>query len=137
MSGDNWRVEEWTQNGNRTGFRIVRGFGAKLEVYKGYTGNVYVHRSFDEAQATAEAVCAELNDEIDHSDVLDWPNGRGFTPCTPAYRTLLDIRNDIYDPNSGGSLEDLSMEDYNRWNRLEDFLASLHLNGHLGQGERL
>jgi hypothetical protein len=136
MAGDrNWRVEEWTQGGNPTGYRIVRGFGAGLEVYRGYTGNIYRDRSFEEARALAEALCAELNDEIVHNDFLEFPNGRGFIPCSEPYRILLEIRDGICNINAGENIEDLSAEDYQRWSGLDDFLGSMHLNGHIGKAE--
>lgn len=70
-----------------------------------------------------------------HNDVIDWPNGQGFTPCTEAYRQTMDERDAICAP--GNSIETLSPEDYQRWNVLDSKLADMHMNGHVGQSERI
>jgi hypothetical protein len=75
--------------------------------------------------------------ELIHNSSLEWPNGLGFTPCTEEYRELFDEQMTIFDPNTDGSLDDLSPADYNRWNMLADKLAGLQMNGHLLPGERI
>lgn len=70
---------------------------------------------------------------IKHDCILDWPNGEGETPCSTEYLMTLTQRDLIYEPGSKGSLEDLSPEDYQKWNELDDKLNNLHLNGHIGK----
>lgn len=74
----------------------------------------------------------------DLSDAIDWPNGRGMTWCSPEYRTAMDERNAIHNPQyDGASLEDLSPEDYQAWNVLDARLLDMQASGeHLGASER-
>lgn len=72
-----------------------------------------------------------------HTDAIDWPNGGGYTPCTVEYRTLMDEREAIFDPNhDDGSVEDLSPADYERWHSLNDKLCTMQASGHLGKPVR-
>ena len=72
-----------------------------------------------------------------HTDSLEWPNGEGFTPCTPEYRATMEERDAILDPFGSINLDDLSPEDYQRWNVLDNELMGMQLDGHLGQSERI
>jgi hypothetical protein len=72
--------------------------------------------------------------DLIHDDILDWPNGKGYTECTRAYRETKDELDSII-PH-GMNLSDLSLDEYERWNRLTDKLADMHLNGHIGISER-
>jgi hypothetical protein len=70
---------------------------------------------------------------MEHSAAIDWPNGEGYTPCTPDYAAAMTAREEIYDPNyDEGSLEDLSREEYEEWHNLNDKLHAMQANGHLG-----
>ena len=82
-----------------------------------------------------------------HDDAIDWPNGMGFTPCTSAYAAKMRERDAIkakpeYDyladqsPDGFIHMDDLSAADYEAWNRLDNELGSMQLDGHLGQSER-
>lgn len=75
---------------------------------------------------------------VEHSDFLDWPNGMGYTPCSAKYRSLFEERNGIYQPGNddGLTMNDLSPEDYQRWNELDSELANLQIAGHTGKGVR-
>ena len=68
-----------------------------------------------------------------HNCRIEFPNGRGYTPCTPEYVNTYDTRNGICNPTQGGQLGDLSAEDYQEWSRLDDLLNNLQLSGHLGK----
>lgn len=75
---------------------------------------------------------------IEFSDAIEWPNGKGFTPCSREYAKLMDARNAVYDANvdEDRSLSDLSPEDYEIWNVLDNKLLNLQANGHLGKSVR-
>jgi hypothetical protein len=69
------------------------------------------------------------------TDALEWPNGEGYTPCTPEYAAICDEMEAIK-PNDS-NLDDLSPEDYNRWNMLDDKRAGMQMSGdHLGKSIR-
>lgn len=72
---------------------------------------------------------------MEHVDCIDFPNGKGYTPCSQEYRDTYDARNEICDLNDGEFLKDLSPEDYEKWSRLDDKLAQLQMNGHTGKSE--
>jgi hypothetical protein len=83
----------------------------------------------------------------DFKDAIEWPNGEGFTPCTPEYAAIIDEMDAILprDIMIGGilltserkNLDDLSPEDYQRWNVLEDKRAEMQMSGlHLGKSVR-
>ena len=72
-----------------------------------------------------------------YSSAIDWPNGEGYTPCTDEYRSLMDQRDAIFDPNfDSGSTEDLSSEDYEKWHSLDARLCELQMAGALGKSVR-
>lgn len=74
-----------------------------------------------------------------HTDAIDWPNGEGYTPCTPEYASLMAERDRIYDANydrPDRTLEDLSPEDYQRWHVLNDRLHTMQADGALGKPVR-
>lgn len=73
---------------------------------------------------------------IKHDDVIDWPNGLGFTPCSFAYRQKLNERDGILIVSNDCSVDDLSSEDYNLWHMLDNELSNMQANGHTGKGER-
>ena len=74
---------------------------------------------------------------IVHDCVIDWPNGKGETPCSTEYMLTLTARDLIYKAGaSEWTLEDLSPEDYNRWMTLDDKLDQLQLAGHIGRSYR-
>jgi hypothetical protein len=58
-----WRVEHWTISGVHTGYRVVRGFGFKLEIGGGFPGG-HTPGAFEKAEADAEALCASLNGKV-------------------------------------------------------------------------
>lgn len=78
-------------------------------------------------------------------DAILWPNGAGCTPCTSAYAEKMAERDAIKNkdeyaelagPDGFLSMEDLSAEDYEAWNRLDYELDTMLLEGQLGKGER-
>lgn len=72
-----------------------------------------------------------------HDDVIEWPNGEGFTPCTREYADKMMARDAIFDANiDEGSTEDLCPEDYERWHQLDSELCQMQMAGHLGKSER-
>lgn len=65
------------------------------------------------------------------TDVIYWPNGRGETPCSAAYKAALDEQERI--KPEGVNLDDLSPEAYQRWNLLDCELMTMQASGqHLG-----
>lgn len=72
--------------------------------------------------------------KIKFDDVIEFPNGEGFTPCTKDYARIVDEM-DAIKPDYV-NLDDLSPEDYERWNRLDSELSQLQMEGHLGQSVR-
>lgn len=71
--------------------------------------------------------------ELNHR--IEFPNGKGYTPCTKEYRLLRDELDAICDPH-WESIHDLSADDYQRWSELEDLLARMRLQGHTGKAVR-
>lgn len=70
------------------------------------------------------------------TDVLEWPNGQGFTPCSREYADKSAMKDAIYVEGTGG-LDKLSPEDYEAWNRLDSELMTMQASGeHLGKSER-
>lgn len=69
-------------------------------------------------------------------ECIDFPNGKGYTPCTQEYRDTYDARAAICDMNDGESIHDLDYDEYQAWSALDDKLAQLQLSGHLGQSVR-
>lgn len=68
---------------------------------------------------------------------IEFPNGRGYTPCTEEYARIKAQRDAIYTASEdGSSLQDLSADDYNLWNELDHELGRLQLDGHVGQSVR-
>ncbi len=66
---------------------------------------------------------------------LEFPNGEGYTPCTPEYAEIVDAM-EALKPNDM-NLDDLSPEDYQEWNVLEDRRADMQMSGlHLGKSVR-
>lgn len=66
------------------------------------------------------------------TETIEWPNGKGFTPCSAAYRAALDEQARI--KPEGVSMDSLSAEDYQRWNELDHQLMTMQASGeHLGQ----
>lgn len=71
---------------------------------------------------------------VEHDAALIWPNGEGETPCSQAFLDARDER-DALTPESC-NLADLSPEDYQRWNILDDRLLSMQSSGHTGKPRR-
>jgi len=70
-----------------------------------------------------------------HDSKIEWPNGEGYTPCTKEYR---EINDKIDDLNDFGriSMDQMTPENYEKYNQLLDRQGQLHLFGHLGQSVR-
>lgn len=66
---------------------------------------------------------------------ISFPNGKGYTPCTEAYYAIYQEVKAIYDPSTE-YLDDLTPEEYQRWNELTDKLAQMQLEGQLGSSVR-
>lgn len=74
---------------------------------------------------------------IAHTDIIEWENGLGFTPCSAEYRRVWDAMRQIHDCTmSGANLDSLSPADYERYCRLDNELLTLQGNGHLGKSIR-
>ncbi|MFA7243197.1 MAG: hypothetical protein WC091_24075 [Sulfuricellaceae bacterium] len=72
-----------------------------------------------------------------YTAAIDWPNGDGYTPCTPEYAALMDERDAIFDAYfDEGTTEDLSPENYERWYQLDSQLRQMQMAGALGVGIR-
>lgn len=56
-----WRVEEWYINGNKTGWRVVRGYGWDMEIDSGYAYDRYLEGDEKAKFAIAGKRCEELN----------------------------------------------------------------------------
>ncbi len=70
-----------------------------------------------------------------HDAIIDWPNGKGYTPCTAEYWNLHDERESLK-PTDDETLDDLSPERYQRYCEIDNELGGLQLNGHLGKSVR-
>lgn len=64
---------------------------------------------------------------------IEFPNGRGFTPCTKEYYDLYHEKKALYDPSSGESLDDLPPAAYQRWCEMDNKITNMALDGHLGK----
>ena len=74
---------------------------------------------------------------MEHNAFIYWVNGEGYTPCTMGYRQLLSEKEAIYDPvYHEHGLDDLSPEEYQRYSEIENKLAVMQLDGHLGKSVR-
>lgn len=69
-----------------------------------------------------------------HDDVLEFPNGEGYTPCTREYADLRD-KMDVIKPDDV-RLDDLSSEDYEEYCQLDNRAAEMLAAGHLGKSVR-
>jgi hypothetical protein len=69
-----------------------------------------------------------------HDDAIEWPNGLGYTPCTREYADLMD-RSAAIKPDDV-NMDDLSPEDYQEYNVVQDKLLNLQASGHLGKSIR-
>lgn len=72
--------------------------------------------------------------KIIYDDILEWPNGEGYTVCSQEYAAICDAM-DALKPNDV-NLDDLPPDDYNKFCELEHKRGVLQLNGHLGKGVR-
>lgn len=75
---------------------------------------------------------------IEHNAVLYWDNGEGETPCSQEYLELFNQKNAIYSPGRDYEmcLDDLDIDDYEAWNRLDDKLLGMQADGHIGKSIR-
>lgn len=71
---------------------------------------------------------------IEHTARLEFPNGLGYTPCTPEYLAARQAMDAIKAPDT--SFNDLSPADYQTWNELQHAADNMQLNGHLGKSVR-
>lgn len=71
---------------------------------------------------------------IEHTDAIEFPNGEGYTPCSIEYAKIID-KMEVIKPDYI-NLDDLSSEDYNEWNKLDNKRAEMMLAGHLGKSVR-
>lgn len=67
-----------------------------------------------------------------HDDAIEFPNGRGYTPCTREYADLTDKINALSDFGRIG-MNDMSSADYEAFNRLLSARDSLQADGHTGK----
>jgi hypothetical protein len=71
-----------------------------------------------------------------YTSAIDWPNGKGYTPCTAEYAERMAERDAVYSHAPGRSLDDLSPEDYEKWHRLDMALNPMRAAGHVGRPVR-
>lgn len=72
--------------------------------------------------------------KIKHDDAIKFPNGEGFTPCSREYAIIAD-KLEALKPDYI-NLDDLSPEDYQEWNVLDNERMNLMASGHLGKSIR-
>jgi hypothetical protein len=77
---------------------------------------------------------AESPRAIKHSATIDWPNGQGYTECTPEYAAIYDEIEAIKPADV--RMDDLSAEDYETFNRLDSQRCQMQMAGHVGRGVR-
>jgi hypothetical protein len=66
---------------------------------------------------------------------IEWPNGLGYTPCTPEYLEK-KIEQELLKPDDV-PLDALSPADYNRWHHLQNDLDNMLASGqHVGKSVR-
>lgn len=70
--------------------------------------------------------------KIIHDDSIEWPNGKGYTPCTKEYADMHAEMQRIKSDDE--NLDDLEPDAYNRYCTLDNDLGALQLEGHLGKG---
>lgn len=69
---------------------------------------------------------------MEFTDAIEFPNGRGFTPCTREYAELTD-QIDALSDFGRIRMNDMSPDDYETFNRLLSARDSLQAAGHLGK----
>ena len=70
-----------------------------------------------------------------HTDAIEWPNGKGFTPCSPEYAELCDKIDAISDFGRI-HMDDMSPQDYQEYNVLLSRRDTLQMSGHIGKSIR-
>lgn len=70
----------------------------------------------------------------DHDDAIEWPNHKGFTPCTSEYARVVDELDAI--KPAGVRLDDLTADDYQLWHELDSKRCQMQMAGHLGKPVR-
>lgn len=78
--------------------------------------------------------CATSPTTLRHDDAIEWPNGLGYTPCSREYADLMD-RRDALKPDAV-NMDDLSPEDYQEFNIIENKLDGMLADGHVGKSVR-
>lgn len=68
--------------------------------------------------------------KLDHH--IEFPNGKGYTPCTKEYYDLYTEKMAIYDP-ANGNYDDLSPEDAQRWSEMDNKIMGMTVDGHVGK----
>ena len=71
----------------------------------------------------------------EYTHQIDWPNGEGYTPCT---EEAFNVRQEIDRLSEDGrvSMDEMSIEDYSRYNWLIDHQANLQYENHFGKSVR-
>lgn len=64
---------------------------------------------------------------------IEFPNGKGYTPCTQEYYDLYHEKKALHDPASGESLDDLPPADYQRWCEMDQKVMLMSVDGHVGK----
>lgn len=72
---------------------------------------------------------------MEHNAIIEFPNGKGYTPVTQEYLDTYEARCDICDSDVD-SIHNLSPEDYQAWSVLDNKLNELLLKGHVGTAVR-
>ncbi len=72
-----------------------------------------------------------IRDDLELDDAIEFPNGRGFTPCTREYADLVAKLNAIKPDDV--NMDDLSPADYEEWNCLDNQRVRMQMEGHVGK----
>lgn len=83
---------------------------------------------------TRQATIAQRNPAFTSS--IEWPNGEGYTPCTPEYAAVQDAIDDLNDFGAI-NMNDMTPENYERYNQLLSEADTMQASGqHLGKSVR-
>ena len=78
---------------------------------------------------------------MSYTDQIKWPNGAGYTPCTPEYADAVSLEqalmaelSDMVQRHEAGRRPAEYARLYERAHRAADHVLKLQAAGHLGQG---
>jgi hypothetical protein len=73
---------------------------------------------------------------MEYTHRIEFPNGKGYTPCSQLYAQLVDERDGLRAMYEALPLDQWHRDDYERFSELENKLGVLQLNGHVGAAVR-